>query len=929
MFLKSVEIFGFKSFADRTKIEFSTGISALLGPNGCGKSNVVDCIKWVLGEQATKTLRAEKMEDVIFNGTDSRKPLNVAEVSLVLSNDESILPIDMPEISVKRRLYRSGDSEYYINNTNVRLKEVRELFFDTGIGKSSYSVMEQGKIDQILSSRPEERRYIFEEAAGITKYKIRGAEAERKLQRTEENMVQVNGILREVKRSHDSLYRQSQKTEEYRLRKNTIFEIETKIQLLRLRDFMEKQNGTETELKKLSKARSMLKSSIDSSNEFLEQNMDVVNTMEEKLIEYQKKIYGIDLEKNSRESQISIIHDRRNEVAKRIEAGTKKAEAVKTKINELKHDTEEREKLVCDYDIQVSEIHKNIQSFEQHILHSEERIVRNDESIKSNEENITHLDDKSADLQNKLKKLIDDIVDLLDQNLKDYSTEKKQSFEKSIEDLLKEIKIKLSGKNRVFSDIEKLDRNISTDSEMIKSALGGMDELVNEFLSLEQAFGQYRACFPDFIDEFLSPQGIITHKRDIESTISSIRSQISALRKEITAIREENKNLSMKIVEYRQTLEELRINQAQIQTRRNSMLERLKQIRNEIIEQNTLLEQTIDEIDEDKSNSVRMEEKINELKKQKSNLEKEESELKKSLADLEKGILIKNKDLLSREKELKKQMQSLSDLQNDVEKLQIELSSISTEIRTIYDNFRDRHSRDLTEFASDIYEIKEPMQKLRDKLASEKEKLKNLGHVNLMAPEEYKEVKERFDFLNNQIRDLTDAKEDLKKITEQIRIESTDLFVRTYEKIKKNFHSMFRRLFGGGRGELRLVDSRDVLTSGIEIYAQPPGKKLENISLLSGGEKSMTAVALLFATYLVKPSPFCILDEIDAALDEANVGRFVGLLTEFGKNSQFIVITHNKKTVAGAETLLGVTMEESGISKIISIRIGEIKNEKD
>ncbi|MDC7127378.1 MAG: AAA family ATPase, partial [Spirochaetales bacterium] len=319
MFLKSIEIFGFKSFADRTVVEFSEGISALLGPNGCGKSNVVDSIKWVLGEQSSKTLRAEKMEDIIFNGTETRKALNVAEVNLIISNDQGILELDMPEISVKRRLYRSGESEYYINGAQVKLKELRELFFDTGIGKSAYSIMEQGKIDQILSNKPEERRYLFEEAAGITRFKMRGAEAERKLNKTEENMRQVESILSEVKRSHDSLKSQADKTIKYRDLKNQIFEAELDLQLLRLREVMDNTHSAENNLKEKEENKNSLTEEIDEINESLEENLDLVNTMESDLIETQKKLYGIDLEKNGKENQSKMLGERRVEISRQAE----------------------------------------------------------------------------------------------------------------------------------------------------------------------------------------------------------------------------------------------------------------------------------------------------------------------------------------------------------------------------------------------------------------------------------------------------------------------------------------------------------------------------------------------------------------------------------------------------------------------------------
>jgi len=298
LFLKSLDILGFKSFVDKTRIEFAGGITALLGPNGCGKSNVVDAVKWALGEQASRSLRAEKMEDVIFNGSENRKPLNVAEVTITLENDTGLLPLDVPEIEVKRRLYRSGESEYFINSSPAKLKEVKELFWDTGVGKAAYSVMEQGKIDQILSSKPEERRYLFEEAAGITKYKVRGAEVERKLLKTEENMRQVEGILGEVKRSYDSLRVQSEKTLKYRAVKEEVFQNELDIQLLKLKSFRYERDEKQSLLKKKAAGRDAIKDEIEAANKALEENMDLVNSLGARLAEHQKNIYGLTVEKN-------------------------------------------------------------------------------------------------------------------------------------------------------------------------------------------------------------------------------------------------------------------------------------------------------------------------------------------------------------------------------------------------------------------------------------------------------------------------------------------------------------------------------------------------------------------------------------------------------------------------------------------------------
>ena len=932
MFLKSVEIFGFKSFADRVSIEFSEGISALLGPNGCGKSNVVDAIKWVLGEQSSKTLRAEKMEDVIFNGTESRKALNVAEVTLMISNDSGILELDMPEISVKRRLYRSGESEYYINNTHVKLKELRELFFDTGIGKSAYSIMEQGKIDQILSSKPEERRYLFEEAAGITKYKMRGAEAERKLARTEENMRQVESILSEVKRSHDSLKVQSEKTIKYRELKSTVFELELDMQLLKLRGLMNSQGAAEEKLKDKEDGKQSLTDEIDEINESLEENLDLVNNMESDLIESQKKLYGIDLERSGKESQEKMLRERRVEIEKQTEACIAREANLKRKIDEISTQIGERNRELEESAQRVRETEKNIEGFEKNIEVAANRIEENEKQITEAEARADEGGRLQVELQEELREITDAIVKQLDSKLKEtgYSLSERQAAESRVLELLEKFKIQHDGKRTLFADSDKIGagdgavRLVESAAEFFSESAGKIDEI-------REAFIGYKDTIPAFIDEFLAPEGTIVRKRDIDSKIDETRTMIQNMRDKARELRDENRKLTERIEEYRKTLEELKMTKVRMETRVKAVTEAVRLLEKELNEQQGLVVENRNDLESFNSRLENIETQLKEIEAQKAELKKEEEKLRKELERLENGISKRNVDMKSREKRLKTRMEKLGKLHQQIEGLHIEISSLKVEIRNVYDNFRDRHSRDLSDYDSKIFELPGDIKDYRNRLSGKREELKALGSVNLMAPEEYEEIKERFDFLNNQIEDLNQAREDLKKITEQIRTESTELFIDTYNKIKKNFHIMFRRLFGGGRAELRLIDPDHVLTSGIEIYAQPPGKKLENIALLSGGERSLTAVGMLFATYMVKPSPFCILDEIDAALDEANVGRFVNTLMEFGKTSQFIVITHNKKTVTGAGALLGVTMEESGVSKAVSIRIdnsGVVKEEE-
>ncbi len=926
MFLKSVELFGFKSFADRSKIEFRDGISALLGPNGCGKSNVVDAVKWVLGEQSTRSLRADRMEDIIFNGTESRKALNVAEVTLTLSNEDGFLSMDMPEIAVKRRLHRSGESEYFINSTPVKLKEVRELFFDTGIGKSAYSIMEQGKIDQILSNKPEERRFLFEEAAGITKYKYRGAEAERKLKRTEDNMQQVENILREVKRSYNTLKVQSEKTAQYREYNDKVFSLELDLQLLKLKDLMQRQQEKEEQLSERLQERDALKKKIDEINDSLEKNLDQVNSMESQLIEGQKKLYGIDIEKNNHENQRSMLNERIEEIRRQNQAAEQREKSINEKMETLQGQAGERRTQLEEYKNRLEQIDENISGFETSIENARGRIEHNRTLIADLEATNKRIEQEIQDYQQELHTITDDIVAQLDQKLDEsgYSSHKRRDAEQAFRRMLQEMRIQVQGKSDLVRDMQSTSSgNIDELKEALNKSLAAFQDIASKNDELEHLFDEYHNSIPAFLDEFLAPEGIITRKRSIEQAIDEGRASQRVNSEKLEELKTENNQLIEKIDEYRKTLEELRVNRVQVHTQKKAASEALEGLKRQLEEQESLLKENRKSIEANTSRITEIETQLTRIAEKQKELEIREKELQKNLKKLESGISTQNKDLKDKESSLKRRMENLGKLQDKVEKLQMEVASLQTEIRGMYSNFQDRHGRELTEFETRMFDIAATVQELKPQLQEVRQKLKDLGQVNLMAQEEFAEVKERYDFLSGQLEDLYEAREDLQQITQEIKTESTELFLETYDQIRKNFHSMFRRLFGGGRGELKLTDPDNVLESGIEIFAQPPGKALENIALLSGGERSLTAVGLLFATYMVKPSPFCILDEIDAALDEANVGRFINLLMEFGNSSQFVVITHNKKTVAGARTMLGVTMQESGVSKIIAVRLAD------
>ncbi|MDR0708685.1 MAG: AAA family ATPase, partial [Spirochaetaceae bacterium] len=830
------------------------------------------------------------------------------------------------------RLYRSGESEYFINSAPVKLKDIRELFWDTGVGKTAYSVMEQGKIDQVLSSKPDERRYLFEEAAGITRFKVKSQEAERKLLKTEENMRQVEGILGEVKRSYDTLKVQADKTLKYRSLREEIFNFELDIQLLRLKQFRYDRDGRKEDFRRKTEERDAIQAELDAINRALAENMDVVNSLEKQFIEGQQELITLAGEKNVHEKEVKLLAEQREETKAAIAQGEGRERVIRVKIEELNDDAEEQDGVVRDLQKKAADIEDNIRSFEENIRLAASRIGENDQNIHRLENEIRGLEQGRAVHERELEAITDDIVAALDAGLKEagYSAAERRNTEAAMENALGLLKTHLAGRETLLRDLAQAadraaDGGTAPPAEELRriaeGLAGALAEAAEHAEKARALFEDYRKSTPSFLDDFLAPEGIITKKRLLDAEIRACKEGVIERQGRIVKLRQDNQELNVKINEYRKTLEELRLSRERMITGARAAGEQAKLIRRELAGQEAQLKSVRDELFLSRKRCDEIDERIASTKEEIAGIEQKGLKLSADLEKLEKDIAKKNGDVAGKQESIKKRMGDLTRMQEKLEKIHLELVQSETEVKNIQDNFRETHSRDLMEFEERIFTITAAPSELREKLGVSRNALRDLGSVNLMAPEEFAETKERYDFLSNQLADLSKARDDLENITREIRAESSELFLVTYNKIKKNFHNIFRRLFGGGRAELRLQDPNHVLESGIEIFAQPSGKKLENITLLSGGEKSMTAVALLFATYMVKPSPFCLLDEIDAALDEANVNRFVQLLREFGSSSQFIVITHNKRTMIGAGTLLGVSMEESGVTKIISVRL--------
>ena len=925
MFLKSLDIHGFKSFADKTHIDFAEGITALVGPNGCGKSNVVDAIKWVLAERNSKNLRAEKMEDVIFNGTERRPALNTAEVTLTIANDKGLLPLDEEEIAITRRLYRSGDAEYFINKRPAGPTEIRKLFLDTGVGKAAYSVMEQGKIDQILSSKPEDRRYLFEEAAGISRSKTECAEAERELEKTRQNMVQIEIAMNEIKRQYDTLKVQSEKTIKYRKYKEEIYETERDLALLRLKSFVQDKAHHEEDLKRILEKRNKIRQEIEEINNTISENMDKVKEMQDNLYNKQASLLAIGQEKNGKMELIKQQNQQAMIIKEKINSLEGRKNSIQERIDNIQEEIDEQSANLHTKTKQLNDIKSNIQSFEDNITTSSSQITENDKQVDSLKNQIQKLEEKRLDLQSTLAQITEDIVKTLDEKLKDagFSENALKKAKDELETKINKLKIFVEGRKNIFGDM--ISQNLASQDykDAVCQAEKAFEDAFNQLNEIQLAISEYQNASPAFITEFLSPQGIMTKKRDIDEQINQNIQSAESINSQISLLHGENKTLLSKIEEYKETLNKLKLNEIQMKEQISASQSQINMLNRQISSEKASLEETENELFIETKRADEISDQINTYQDELAEIEYRGKKLAEEMNALDSEIAKANKNVSGKSDSLNKKREEQNRCQEQYERLTISINSSDNDIRNVKQNFQEQYSRDLMEFEERMYKITVPAADLREKLSQTKKDFQSLGTVNLMAPEEFGEVKERYERQRTNFEDTQKSLENLIRVSEEIKSKSAEMFLETYNQIKKNFHNMFRRLFNGGRAELKLADPTNILTSGIDIYAQPPGKKLENIALLSGGEKTMTAVALLFATYQVRPSPFCLLDEIDAALDDKNVSSFVTALESFASVSQYIVITHNKKTVMGASTMLGITMEESGVSKMIALRLDE------
>ena len=841
MRLNKIEIKGFKSFGDKTIINFNSGVTGIVGPNGCGKSNIVDAIRWVLGEQKTKLLRSDKMENIIFNGSKSRKKLQLAEVSISFDNTKNLIPTEYSTVTITRKYFRSGDSEYLLNDVKCRLKDITNLFLDTGISSNNYAIIELSMVDNILNDKDNSRLHLFEEAAGISKFRKRKKETFNKIRQTEVDLDRVEDLVYEIEKNLRSLKRQAKQTEKY-------YKFKDEYKLISINVALEVSK----------KNRNSLKDQKDKLVKIENENTRVISELAKKnskleaakssLIPYEKKL--IKLQKNLN----SVLDKIRNfEESKRMKS--QKAKMLVEKIEDLR-----------------------------------DRIKYDTESNKRSEFSISSIKNEISTNEKELNKIINKLKitkkDYLkyEEELKDKNV--KITDIKEVEDHFRELKHNLESISNKRNQIESslLLENIDK-----KSVLKKIKSINKEITELKKGFKIIENLFKTENKEIIRINKLFTEKsKDLsndEITFNSLKSNIESLKREM-----EYKNVTYES------------NKKRINDNINSLKESEKQVA-KIDTDTDSNDNSLMKLYDDKSNSEKALQKFeDEYYKLKSTINLDDSSIK----DLQ-----NKKDI---------NLNLIDEIKSSIHDNEIELNSVEQRISIEFDLDINKCKADKDFFNESSLD---KMKQRRDTL---KEKIEKIGQINPLAMEAYNEIKERHDFITKEREDLVEAKESLIKTIEEIDIVAKKSFLSSFEKIKDNFKTVFRSLFTEDDDcDLIINDEENPLESSIEIMAKPKGKKPLTINQLSGGEKTLTATSLLFAIYLLKPAPFCVFDEVDAPLDDANIDKFNKIVNKFSNTSQFIIVTHNKRTMNNADIIYGITMPEQGVSKVVPVDLRNLK----
>ena len=929
MFLKKLSLNGFKSFCDYSEITFVKGISAIVGPNGCGKSNIIDSIKWVVGEQKTKMLRANNMADVIFKGTENRKGLGRAEVKLVLINEQNILPIDYNEVEISRVIYANGENEYYINKNKVRLKDIQELFYDTGIGKSAYSVMEQGKIDMILSNKPEDRRYIIEEAAGVTKYRVKRMEASSRLKQADENIIRIKDIIEEVKSQYENMKKQAEKAEKYRELNEREINLEIELNLNRIIKNEKIRDDYREKLKKANAELDKVKQDLENLEDGVEEKLKALNDLENQKIDNQREVYKIQSDINIHNSKIEILKDQLSQHEINLKTDNERVKVFENNIKEIEDELKNIDIKKSEYDENIIDIEKDIEFYFDNLSQLDAEISETDNSILELKNDITKSNGELEQKRNEQKSATEKLIVKMDQSneVYDINDEEITRFKTNIKENISYIKSHLPQKRAFIDDMIRGGHITSESSKLLQILETLRDELKaieDKVTLIDEDTAKYIHNTERFLDEIFGPEGVLTQKRKIEHDINELVDKISESNNKIAVLQEEIIKKRNKKEEFNKIIHELNINLTTVKEKKNSIDNEIKRLLTLKAHHENSMDEVLQKIEFYIEKITKINNELASIKTNIENIEQKKKSLEEELIEIDKKIKDENVRMSDQQKFIREINTKWMEKKNEVEQLNIKIVECLTTINNVYDAFYENYSIDLEKYQKEnTLSLDRDYNDIKTELNDVKSNKHALGSVNLIAIEESKALEERYNLLIDQLEDLEKAKKDISEMIEKINKVSEDMFIKTFNQIKANFQKTFKKLFNGGNADIELTDPENILETGVDIIAHPPGQKTQSITLLSGGQRTMTAIALMFAAFFVKPSPFCLLDEIDAALDEQNIRRFVNLLTENKELSQFVIITHNNNTISAADVMYGVTQEEKGVSKIVSAKFAQ------
>lgn len=981
MYLKEIKASGFKSFADTIDIELTNGISGIVGPNGSGKSNVVDAVRWVLGEQSVKQLRGEgAMSDVIFTGSKSRRAASFASVTLVFDNSDKYLNIEYDEVQIKRTIYKTGENEYFINNTKTRLKDILELFMDTGASKESFNIISQGDVANILSGKAEDRRVIFEEASGVLKYKKRKDEALRKLSKTHDNMARVDDIISELNTNMEPLKKQSEDAKIYLEKKEKLENVEIALTVNDIEKYNYEYKYSKEKVSELTLSITKMLSENSSEQAKIETIKNNISKLNSELYLKQQELVKVSAnaeklsgekamisERSKYNSEDVKLHDNIISLKEKILKIESQISALNKEIESEKSNNKVIGEKLNNTEIKLSEIEKNKENLNSKLnqklreitaqKHRREVLMNsleNNSSLPYSVKNVLN-NPKLTGIHGVLGKLLEfeeKYSEALEVSLMSSVSHIVCDNEEDAKEAVRYLKNNNLGRatflpisvikprsidSESYETIKSMNGFVDIASNLVKydtkyrnivlSLLGTIivvDNIDNANLISKKLKNRYKVV--TMTGEVVNIGGSITGGSLKKSSILSERYELENVIKDIDVLDSEIKEIENKINEVDDNYTNLELEKNSIIISVNSNSEILKNKYNVLDdltnEKSTLMTELSNNQNIVNNVITNEEEKIlNEYYKE---IEKRD-ELNIEINQIHKKIELENEDLINNESSLKNNNQEYNKAQEELKSHEIKVNRLDVKIDNLLNILTNDYSISY-EKAKEKYILEIDSDEARSIVSTLKREIKSLGDVNVGAIEEYDRVKERYEFLNKQKEDLTNAENVLLEIITEMDDIMKDKFSSTFNKIKEAFNETFRKLFNGGKAELKLTDPSNILETGIDIIALPPGKKLQHISLLSGGEKTLTAIALLFSILKVRPVPFCILDEVEAALDEVNVDNFGKYLKEFKGDTQFIIITHKKKTMEYADVLYGITMQESGVSKLVSVKLEELKN---